>query len=186
MKYILITILSLVIYACKNNEPKYFESIIDNNEINSVFLKQTDEAEKALISGYLYAYGNECGLYSNTLKCQVLKELNILNECDTNHIKFLNKWFKNDIVMFYKLKNCPYLPLHSAIQNEIKHMSIYRNNDTIRINILVYGLNNSEEKNWNTEQTDTYLIDKNTLIKIETKTSSNSLKSNCLGCLKPK
>jgi hypothetical protein len=176
----------LLVFSCQSEEILYSETIIDNGIVNTEFLTTVDEVEKALICGYLFAYGNECNDTPTNVKCQVLNDLNITNECDTNHINFLNDWFKNDIIMFYKLKNCPNLPSNSAIQNEIKHMSLYRNNDTLKINILVYGLNNSEEKNWNTEQTDTYLIKNNTFSKIETITAKNTLKSNCLGCVNSK
>ena len=185
MKLFFLILISLVFFNCQNKTIKYEKTIIKNNTVNSTFLNQVDDAEKAIITGYLYAYGNQCADTSTNVKATVLKHLQITNECDTNHLNFLSGWFKNDVIMFYKLKNCPNLAYDSPIQNEIKSMTLYRHNDTLKISILVYGLNNSEEKNWISNQTETFIIDKQSFIKIKTESNTQN-ESNCLSCQKNK
>lgn len=183
MKKISFILLSILLLSCDNETIFYTENIIENNHINKAFLSKTDNAEQALITGYLYAYGNEVTDTSTNVKAQILNTLQISNECDSAHLNNLKQWFKNDVIMFYKLKNCPNLPIKSPIQNGIKHMNLHRHNDTLQISILVYGLNNSQEKNWNSTQTETFLINENTFEKLNIKISTNSA-SNCLSCQK--
>ncbi len=178
-------IVFLLFFACTKKEVKFDVSIINNQHINTEFLSKIDEPEKALISAYLYAYGNECVDTSTNVKSQILKQLKITDECDTTHLNHLSKWFKNDVIMFYKFKNCPALPYNSAIQNQIKQMELYRHNDTLKISILVYGLNNSQEKNWNSHQTETFLIKNREFIKLNSEIETEN-KSNCLSCQKKK
>lgn len=166
MKGFIFIFIGFTLFSCKKQNKVYTETIIEDNQINSEFLSTIDEPEKALICGYLYAYGNECTDTSKSIKCEILAQLNVIDECDNLHIDFLNDWFKNDVIMFFKLKECPNLSYDSAIQNEIKKMKLHRNNDTLRISILVYGLNNSQEKSWNSEQTESFLIERNTFKKL--------------------
>ncbi len=154
------------ILSCKNESIHFNEVIIQDDAVNKLFVSGFDESEKALVSGYLFAYGNECSDTSSNIKAQILDVLNIKNECDSTHLNFLKGWFKNDVMMSYKLNNCPILPFDSAIQNNIKELNLERHNDTLTISILVFGLNNSQEKNWNSKQTERFLIDNNTFIKI--------------------
>jgi len=182
---IIFILLSFYIFSCQNEEIKYNEIIIENNQINSQFLSSLGNSERALITGYLYAYGNQCLDTSTNVKAKILKQLNIKNECDSLHLDFLSQWFKNDVILFYKLKSCPNLPFDSAIQNEIKEMSLHRHNDTLTISVLVYGLNNSQEKNWNSTQSETFVIKNNTFHKVKTNTN-NQIKSNCISCQKNK
>ena len=105
-----------------------------------------DAPEKALISGYLFAYANECITNSEKNKCKLLARLNIDNECSSNHINFLRGWFKNDNLMQYKLLNCPNLPHNFAVQNSIKKIVLKRASDTLSITLKASGMNTIQEK----------------------------------------
>jgi len=165
MKLLLFLLITISLISCKK-EPNYSVVIWDNVEMNSEFLQKTDIPEKALISGFLLAYANECSSEKETIKCNILKQLNIENECNEQHISFLKKWFSEDIMIKIKLLNCPNLPLNGAIQNNIKKIELKRNSDHITISIHVKGLNNSQEKSWDIEQTNSYIIKNNKFIPI--------------------
>lgn len=116
---------------------------------------------------YLYAYGNECAQDSEKIKCQLLNQLQIFDECDKSHIQFLEKWLGTNFLMNLKLKNCPQLPIKGAVKNTLEKILLNRNSDTISIIIKVKGLNELQEKYWDIEQKESFLILNNTLVKIK-------------------
>ena len=124
------------------------------------------EAEKALLGGYLFAYGNECNAQSQKKKCELLTLLHVEDECEEKYVDMLKRWFEKDMLMYPKLQTCPALAVNFAIQNTYNKISMQRNGDTMSIGIEVSGLNQAQEKNWLIEQTHTYLIEKNTFIRI--------------------
>ena len=164
MKLFSILILINLLISCQQKEINYSEVILENEIINTEFLQETDASEKALINGYLFAYGNECTSEKSHIKCDILKELSIENECDSDHISKLQKWFSEDLMMKIKLLNCPNLPQKGAIQNTIYKIELKRKNDTITIVFGVKGLNNSQEKSWDIEQSNSYIIKNETFI----------------------
>ena len=166
MKLLLFLLITISSVSCKK-EPNYSVVIWDNEELNSEFLQKVDLPEKALISGYLFAYANECSSEKEAIKCAILKQLNIENECDEQHISFLKKWFSEDIMIKIKLLACPNLPLDGVIKNNIKRIEVIRKKDTISILFHVKGFNNSQEKSWDINQTHTYLIQDNKFIPIQ-------------------
>ena len=160
------TIFLLLQISCKQHGINYTQVILENKRINTGFLKTIDEPEKALLSWYLFAYGNECIENSAKVKCEILNILNIDDECSKEHIIFLNEWFTNDFLVRYKLKNCPNLPEGSAIQNTIDKLVLVRKFDTISIEYHIKGLNNIQEKSWNIKRTDSYIIIEDSLKKV--------------------
>jgi len=152
--------------SCQQNSIKFNEVILDNDIINSVFLQNINEPEKALLSGYLFAYGNECVPSSTSAKCKILKELKLENECEEQHKVFINKWFKKVVLMKHKLQKCPNLPLTFAIQNTFEKIVMSRVSDTITITFRIKGINESQEKNWDLEQTDSYFINEGVFKKV--------------------
>lgn len=166
MKKIILFSLIILLSSCKSNVSiKHTIIIVDKEIINTEFAHKIDEAEKALISWYLYAYGNECVEFKTSTKCKLLKLLNIKNECEATHLEMLKKWFSKDILAVYKLKKCPNLPFNSAIQNSIDKIVLTRNNNKLSITYKIKGLNNSQEKSWNINRTDNYIIVNNTFQK---------------------
>jgi hypothetical protein len=152
--------------SCNNISVNYNHKIVVNSIFNNQELKSIQTPEKALLLGYLAIYGNECTENSDKIKCQILEALEIKNECDENYQLFLKKWFKNDVIKKIKLNNCPNLPYKSAIQNKIKKIEISRNKDTIQIIFRVIGMNTSQEKNWDIEQIERFLIKDNAFYKL--------------------
>ena len=169
MKYFSVIFLMLFLISCKQKLKNYTHIILDKDSIYTSNIQTLKESEKALISGYLFAYGNECIANSNKNKCKILYELNINDECNNDHISFLKKWFKNDNLMQYKLRNCPNFPHNFAIQNSFDKIIINRN-DTLSIKYTVKGLNNSQEKSWNVSREDFYFIKNNTFLKLKSNT----------------
>lgn len=166
MRFSFLILVTLLQISCNQKYKNHTTVVFENNVINSEFLQTINPPEKALLSGYLFAYGNECLSDSTSTKCKILKTLNVKNECDEQHIDFLKKWFSKEVLMSYKLQKCPNLPHTFAIQNTFDKIVMKRNSDTITITIKVKGINESQEKNWNIEQTDSYLIKDENLIKI--------------------
>ncbi len=156
----------LLLFSCNEEGMNYSETILENDEINTTFLHHIQAPEKALLSWYLYAYGNECGIGSSKKKCQLLKEMNIQDECDVDHLNNLLQWFSSDMLVVYKLNQCPNLPIKSAIQNTFERIVLIRKMDTLSIQYSIKGINNSQEKSWNINQIDSYVLKSNTLIKI--------------------
>ncbi len=152
--------------SCQNQPIKYKHVVYQNNKVNFKVLKTISNTEKALLTMYLFAYGNECSK-KETAKCKILKNLNISNECNTAHINTLKKWFKKDYLFQLKLNNCPVLPNEAAIQNKFEYIKIIRNQDTITIQYNLKGMNNSQEKSWNFNRIDSYLIKNKMLIKLK-------------------
>ena len=153
--------------SCNNVSINYNHKIVVNGVFNKQEIKSIQVPEKALLSGYLTIYGNECTENSDKIKCQILEALEIEDECNENHQLFLKKWFKNDVIKSLKLKNCPNLPYKSAIQNKIKKIEISRNKDTMQIVFRVIGMNTSQEKNWDIEQTERFLITDESFYKLD-------------------
>ena len=167
MKLFAFISLLLILVSCQQKPRRYTSVILDNDSIYTTNIHKIDEAEKALICGYLFAYGNECTTDSDKNKCNLLTDLQIDNECDSTHRAFLKKWFKKDGIMQYKLQKCPNLPHNFAIQNSFDKLVLKRKNDTLSIHYIIKGMNNSQEKSWNINREETYLIKNNTLLKID-------------------
>jgi len=165
----LLLVVMFLLFSCKKENIKYQHKILINNQLNTDLLTNIKTPERVLLLGYLFVYGNECDEVSDRIKCEILPKLNIDDECNTKHINQLKKWFKNDVILSLKLQKCPVLPRKFAIQNRIKKIITQRNNDTISITIKVIGMNTSQEKNWNIEQTDTFIIKNNSFIKVTKK-----------------
>lgn len=167
MKNIILIITGFLFYSCTQQMNNHKYIILDNNSINLENIKKLDVPEKALLSAYLFVYGNECNTSSDKVKCKILNTLQIVDECSESHQKFLQKWFKTEGILYYKLKKCPVLPIKGAIQNQFKTISIERNLDILSITIHVVGMNTSQEKNWNIKQTNSYKIINNSFKKIQ-------------------
>ena len=75
-------LLLFLLFSCQQNN--YKSTIVENNIINEKFLQQANDPEKALISMYLFAFGNECKMDTAFVKFKILKSLNIDNECNTD------------------------------------------------------------------------------------------------------
>ena len=156
----------LVLISCKQNENHYAITILDQNEIQLENLQKLDLEGKNLLIGYLYAYGNECQNTSTSSKCQILNSLDVEDECDEAHLYNLRNWFSEVILIKYKLNDCPALPFDHATQNSFEKIVIERHSDNLSITYRIKGVNESQEKNWNLEQTDQYLIDRGVFEKI--------------------
>lgn len=167
MKQLLFVIL-LVCYSCTKQENKT-SVILENEKINPEVIKSLDDSERALLSWYLYAYGNACEDNATKNKCKILKELNILDECNPEHLDNLLQWFSKDLLAPYKLKKCPNMPSNSAIQNAFKKIILTKKADALLIEYNIMGMNNSQEKSWNINTIDSYLIKDLTLVKIPKK-----------------
>jgi hypothetical protein len=155
----------LLLLCCFSCNETYEIVVLEDDYINIDYLKNIKEPERALLSWYLYAYGNECSETSEKNKCKLLAILNVKNECSSEHLNFLSQWLSKDILAVYKLKKCPNLPKASAIQNTIDKIVLTRDGDKISISYKIKGLNNSQEKSWNIERTDVFTINNRTFIK---------------------
>ena len=78
------------------------------------------------------------------------------------------QWFSNDMMAVYKLNKCPNLKANSAIQNTLKKIVLIKNADTISIEYSIKGLNTSQEKSWNMNKTERYLITNKNFVKLKT------------------
>jgi len=167
MRNLFLFCIATVFISCQKESVNYRHEILLNNKLDIELLKNSRTPEKALILGYLFVYGNECSGNSDKIKCTMLDALNIENECNNSNIDFLKQWFKKEIIVLLKLQKCPVLPVKFAIQNKIKKLVVERVQDTISITIKVKGMNTSQEKYWDIEQTESFLIENNTFIKIK-------------------
>ncbi len=167
MKMFYFFLISLTFLSCQHKNENYSVVILENGTINSEFLQNINPPEKALISWYLFANGNECDGTSTKIKCKLLKELNIEDECNPDHLNNLLQWFSNDILAKYKLKKCPNIKVDSHIQNKFVSISLERKGDILSINYHIMGLNTVGEKSWNMKKNDSYRIRDNTFIKME-------------------
>ena len=161
----LVFVVLLVCCSCVKQENKT-SVILENEQINTEVIKSLSNSERALLSWYLYAYGNACEENSTKYKCQILKDLNIDDECDSEHLNNLLQWFSKDMLAPYKLKKCPNIASNSAIQNTFNKIILVKEGDTLSIDYNIMGMNNSQEKSWNFDGVDKYLVEKKTLIKI--------------------
>ena len=166
MKYFICGLVFLFQFSCSSATDHKTVNILINEIVNENFVQEIDQAEKVLLESYLYAYGNECDGSTSKVKCKILALLGVKDECADQHLDFLEKWFKKDVIMSSKLQNCPVLPAKFAIQNKFKKITIEREADTIRISYILWGVNESQEKSWNIDQTDAYLLNENELTKI--------------------
>jgi hypothetical protein len=160
----LLFVVMILFFSCKKENIQYTHKIVLNNKLDEDILANIKTPERVLLLGYLFVYGNECDEFSDKIKCKILLKLNINNECNTEHINELKKWFKNDVILSLKLQKCPVLPSKSAIQNRIEKIITQQNNDTITITINVVGMNTVQEKHWDIEQSDTFIIRNNSFI----------------------
>lgn len=167
MRIIFILLISFTFLSCHNNTRNYSVVILENETIDSEFLQNINPPEKALLGWYLFANGNECDGTSTKIKCQLLKELNIDDECNPDYLNELLQWFSNDMLAKYKLKSCPNIKADSPIQNKFKYISLERKGNILSINYHVMGLNTVGEKSWNMKKRGTYLLNDNTFIKVK-------------------
>lgn len=168
MRIHLLLIIGLTFISCQNKNVDYSVVILENNIINSEFLQAINPPEKALLSWYLFAYGNECDEESKKVKCKLLKELKIEDECNPDHLYFLLQWFSHDMLAVSKLNSCPNINYDSVIQNKFSKISLERKGDVISIKYIVKGINSVQEKSWNMNKTSSYLIKDNTFTKLDT------------------
>jgi len=168
MKMFYFLFISLTFLSCQNKDENYTVVIVENGTVNSEFLQNINPPEKALLSWYLFANGNECDGKSTKIKCKLLKELNVEDECNSGHLNNLLLWFSNDMLAKYKLKSCPNIKVDYHIQNKFVSISLERKGDILSINYHVMGLNTVGEKSWNMNKTDSYLIKNNTFKKVKT------------------
>ncbi|HFA49740.1 MAG TPA: hypothetical protein ENJ95_12090 [Bacteroidetes bacterium] len=167
MRHLIVLLFFLAQISCKQNPKEYTANILKNGTINTGFFQNIGEPERALLGWYLFAYGNECTAVSQKQKCQLLNLLKVENECDEEYTDFLKKWFTGDLYRSSKLINCPNMPYKGAIQNRFKKIIISRRADTISISFKVDGLNESQEKSWNVEQEDVYVVREGRFVKVE-------------------
>ena len=92
MRHIAVILLLLLQISCKKSTINFTETILENKTINSDFFETINEPEKALLSWYLFAYGNECTPRSEKVKCNLLNLLRIEDECSEVHINYLKEW----------------------------------------------------------------------------------------------
>lgn len=168
MRIYLLLLIALIFISCQDKAEDYAVVILEDGFINSEFLQTINPPEKALLSWYLFAYGNECDKESKKIKCKLLKELKIEDECNPDHLNNILQWFSNDILAKYKLKKCPNIKVDSHIQNKFISISLERKGDILSINYHIMGLNTVGEKSWNMNKTGSYLIENNTFTKLET------------------
>jgi hypothetical protein len=150
--------------SCQHKSLDYEHIILDKGLLNKDLLHTANTAERALLCTYLFTNGNECTANLNKIKCSILKELGIKDECSTEHLIFLQSWFKNDFLISHKLKNCSHLP--NSIQNEITKIIISKNADTLSITMKVVGVNTAQEKNWEIEQKDSFIVNNYSFIRL--------------------
>lgn len=167
MRIINLLIVLFLVVSCQKSIENYSVVILENETINSEFLKTINEPEKALLSWHLFAYGNECDDSSLKIKCKLLRDLGIEDECDSSHINNLLQWFSEDMLAIYKLRSCPNIAKESPIQNTFEFINLQRKSDTLSITYTVKGINSVQEKSWNTTRTDAYLIRNETFFKID-------------------
>ena len=148
----------LFLLSCQTRQKDYSLVILDRGVVDASFVNQIDEPGRMLLGWYLYAYGSECTGSSEKPKCQLLNLLGIDNECDTSYIQSLKQWFAGDVYRSIKLRSCPTLPQKGAIQNEFKYIALERKNDRLSISFQVDGMNNSQEKSWNTKRIEYFLV----------------------------
>lgn len=153
-------------FACQNPNNYSKKTIVENKKVNFKNLQNLEDSEMAIISMYLFAYGNDCDTKKDKIKCQILNILKIENECNSKHISFLKKWFNKDKLLLIKLNNCPTLPHNGSIQNQFETLKLSKQKDTLIIIYNILGLNNSQEKTWNFHGKDKYLIKNSSFIKI--------------------
>ena len=166
MHKLILFFITITLLGCQNHKNYLEKTIVENKKVNFKNLQNLEDSEKAIISMYLFAYGNACDKKKDIAKCQILNTLKIDDECNNKHISFLKKWFNKDKLLLIKLKNCPTLPQNSSIQNQFESLKLSKQLDTLTIIYNISGLNNSQEKSWNFHRKDRYLIKKTSLIKI--------------------
>ena len=162
-----IWISSLFIFGCGTNND-YALLVSEHDAISNINFEILDEPGRAILYWYLFAYGNECQ-DSKGLKCKILEKMKIQDECDENHIAFMEKWVKNNVLMQYKLQKCPNLPYNFAVKNIIEKIDLHRHRDTITMRFKVRGINALAEKSWNIDQTAAYLVDGDSVIQLSVK-----------------
>ncbi len=167
MKYLSLFLFLFMLFGCIQSNLKYSVTILDEDRINTEVLQSINEPDRALVSWYLFTYGNACGQSSDSNKCKLLAFLEIEDECSSKHIDYLRKWFSQGPIIQFKLKNCPAMAENSAIQNTIDRIIINRNSDTIAISYFIKGLNIREEKSWNVDRTDSFLINGDKMVQIQ-------------------
>ncbi len=166
MRVFYLLFLLILLSSCQEKLENYSVVILEKNTINSEFLQTINAPEKALLGWHLFSFGNECDETSSKIKCQLLHELKIEDECNSAHLNNLLQWFSKDMLAVYKLNSCPNIAKKSAIQNTFEFISLDRKEDTLSIKYTIEGINAVQEKSWNTTHTGTYLIRNNTFLKI--------------------
>ncbi len=152
MRYPLFLLLLLSV-ACTRE--KHFV-IVDESGIHPSALTQLDADEHHLLEGYLYLYGNACQGEKPSVKCRILQELHVRDECNPAYRKALEETFALVPVMKYKFSNCPVLKEDAAIQNHFIRIEMTRRRDRHVFSYAIQGINQAQEKTWNISGKDTF------------------------------
>lgn len=174
MKYLsLLLFISALFWSCGNMPTDYNHWLVKKSDVEGVynvnkrFAPMLNKQEKAIVSWYIYAYANECEPEKEmTWKCGLLEALRIDDECSQEHREYIAKHLGDDPIMHSKLQNCPVLPNDGAIQNLLQYMNIERRADTVIFSMRVAGMNNQEEKHWDIEVNDSYLLERKKVRKL--------------------
>jgi len=70
-KYYYFGLIILFLFSCQQKVKNYKVVVVDEEGLNTDFTEEIDDAGRALLQGYLYAYGNECNGKSQKNKCAI-------------------------------------------------------------------------------------------------------------------
>ena len=102
--------------------------------INSDFLENLKEEEKAVLALISTYAGGECIYENNELNCTLTSALGLGTQCSDKHLSFVKKWFLKDYEVYTSLNDCYSVPYTATNQTKFSEINISRDG----INIIVY------------------------------------------------
>lgn len=157
-------------------ETRYDEKLkTDINAIvlNEKFLRTIADPEKAALAYVATFIGNECEWDGpatddrSNLKCKLLTALNLGYQCSTEHLGFLERWFRSNKEILKELEGCPTIPDGATVQNTFETIDLEVKNNRIIVSFNVQAINVREGKSWTWTEKNVFDFKDNELLLIK-------------------
>lgn len=157
-------------------ETRYDEELkTDFNAIvlNQKFLRTISDPEKAALAYVATFIGNECEWDGpatddrSNLKCKLLTALDLGYQCSSQHLEFLQNWFRSNKEILKELQGCPTIPDGATFQNTFETIDLEVKNNRITVTFNVQAINVREGKSWTWTEKNVFDFKENELILIK-------------------
>lgn len=122
--------------------------------LNEDFLKNVTDFQRAALGYIATQAGNDCRWDGprkedeSNLKCKLLTALNLGYMCSSQHLSFLEKWFREDEKSMEKLQRCSKRVVDDRITDKFNYILLISKGETLTITYEAKGRNLDDLSGW--------------------------------------